>query len=97
MAPAERQRFPLLCPDFVVELRSVSDDPRALMDKMREYQVNGARLGWLLDPSTRTVWVYHPEGEHPPEMLADPKQVAGDPVRPGFFLVVDDVWRAPHL
>ena len=49
----QRKKFLLLCPDFVVELRSPSDSLRVLQDKMREYIENGARLGWLIDPEKR--------------------------------------------
>ena len=46
----QRQEFPPLCPDFVVEIRSPSDSLAALQAKMEEYAANGAQLGWLLDP-----------------------------------------------
>src|SRR5436190_11135774 len=42
------QRFLPLCPDFVLELRSLSDAIRALQNKMEEYLDNGSQLGWLL-------------------------------------------------
>src|SRR3954452_3412752 len=46
----QRAKFPPLCPDFVVELRSPSDDLEILQEKMEEYIANGAQLGWLIDP-----------------------------------------------
>jgi Uma2 family endonuclease len=88
-----RKRFPPVCPDFVLELRSLSDDLNTLFDKMREYQVNGVRLGLLLDPESRRVWVYG-EGEAEPVVLEDPATVSGEPVLPGFELDVQRVWRA---
>ncbi len=90
---AQRQRFPGLCPDFVAELRSPSDDLEILQAKLEEYLAAGARLGWLLDPEARTVWVYKPDGTHP-ERLADPITLMGDPVLPGFLLDVPAVWNA---
>src|SRR3712207_4609813 len=51
-------RFLPLCPDFVVELRSPSDSLRLLKAKMEEWLANGARLGWLIDPARRHVYVY---------------------------------------
>lgn len=45
LAPEQRQTFPPLCPDFVVELRSASDELTLLQSKMHEYLDNGLRLG----------------------------------------------------
>jgi Uma2 family endonuclease len=88
---AQRQGFAPLCPDFVVELRSPSDDLELVHAKMREYQEQGARLGWLLDPESRTAWVYRP-GAAEPEQLRDPNRLVGDPVLPGFVLELSMVW-----
>src|SRR5258705_1005549 len=48
-------KFLPLCPDFVLELRSPSDAMRRLEEKMEEYCLNGAQLGWLLDPVAKRV------------------------------------------
>lgn len=56
----ERRRFPPLCPDFVVELRSYSDSLETLQATMEEYRANSAQLGWLIDPIERKVYVYQP-------------------------------------
>lgn len=48
LSSEQRRRFPPLCPDFVIELRSESDSLTKLRSKMREYQANGTRLGWLI-------------------------------------------------
>jgi Uma2 family endonuclease len=90
LTPEEKQRFLPLCPDFVIELRSPSDRPEDLRAKMAEYIANGARLGWLLDPLTRTVTVYRPGMA--PTVLTDPVAVTADPVLPGFSLDLADVW-----
>ena len=72
------------CPDFVVEIRSTSQRSlNPLLDKMREYMDNGARLGWLIDPIERTVRVYR-EGVAEPELLADPETLDGEDVLEGF-------------
>lgn len=85
----QRERFIPLCPDFVVELRSPSDGLSAVHDKMREYMENGARLGWLIDPPGRQVFVYRPDS--PPERLEAPASVSADPVLPGFSLETDEI------
>ena len=58
MSEAEREGFPPLCPDLVVELASLSDEPQALRHKLAAYMANGASLGWLLLPQNRTVKVW---------------------------------------
>ncbi|MFZ4660862.1 MAG: Uma2 family endonuclease, partial [Caldilineaceae bacterium] len=86
----EQQKFAPICPDFVVELRSSSDSMPDLRDKMQEYIDNGARLGWLINPETRTVEIYEPGEEV--ETLYNPERVAGAPVLPGFLLNMKRVW-----
>lgn len=90
LSASQKRKFPPLCPDFVVELRSTSDRIQPIRDKMQEYIDNGARLGWLIDPTTRTVEIYEPGEEV--EILYNPDRVAGDPVLPGFSLEMKRVW-----
>jgi len=90
LTPEQREKYLPLCPDFVVELRSPSDALSTLQEKMAEYVENGARLGLLLDPARKRVYVYKP-GE-PVRELADPEEVSADPVLPGFVLKPREVW-----
>jgi Uma2 family endonuclease len=85
-----REKFVPLCPDFVLELRSHSDSLSFLQDKMDEYISNGARLGFLLDPKAKRVYVYRPGQSI--EFLDYPRTVSGDPVLPGFALDLKDIW-----
>ncbi len=82
----EQEKFPPICPDFVVGLRSKSDSLKNLQDKMKEHIENGAALGWLIDPLEKKVHVYRPDAEI--EILDDPKQVSGEPLLKGFALNV---------
>jgi Uma2 family endonuclease len=84
----DRKRFPPLCPDFVVELRSETDSLEQLRSKMREYRTNGARLGWLIDPQTPLVEIYRPavEVETINFSLDEPPTLSGEDVLPGFVL-----------
>ena len=86
------QRFLPLCPDFVLELRSPSDGLQRLVQKMEEYRENGAQLGWLLDPSTRRVYVYPSHSDV--EILEEPTMLSGEPVLRGFTLEVPQIWAA---
>ena len=54
----ERVRYWHMAPDFIIELKSPTDRLPQLHAKMREWIDNGVELGWLIDPETRTVWVY---------------------------------------
>lgn len=87
--------FAPICPDFVLELRSPTDSMRVLKNKMAEYIMCGARLGWLIDPTKRSVFVYRPDA--PPEELHNPQELSGDPVLPDFVLRPSDVWKAVAL
>jgi Uma2 family endonuclease len=84
----EQKRFPPLCPDFVIELRSESDVLERLRLKMREYRDNGASLGWLIDPQTPSVEIYRSQQDV--EVLnfpfENPPQLLGEKVLPGFIL-----------
>lgn len=88
----ERAKFLPLYPDFVIELRSSSDSLAELQEKMREYMDNGAQLGWLLDPVTRSVHVYRAGGAI--EEIKDAEQVKGDPLLAGFVLDLQRIWDA---
>ena len=80
----QRQGFAPLCPDFVLELASETDDRADLRAKMQEYLDNGSRLGWLIDPKTRQVDIYRPH--QPVEVLQSPQVLSGEDVLPGFVL-----------
>jgi Uma2 family endonuclease len=84
----DRKRFPPLCPDFVVELRSETDSLEQLRSKMAEYRTNGARLGLLIDPQTPLVEIYRPavEVETLNFSLDEPPTLSGEDVLPGFVL-----------
>ena len=58
----DQERFAHISPDFVIEIRSETDDLDPLQTKMIEYQQNGVRLGWLIDPQEQQVWIYRADG-----------------------------------
>jgi Uma2 family endonuclease len=74
----------------VIELRSNSDRLPVLRAKMEEYLANGARLGWMLDPETRTVEVYRPD--RMPETLSAVDSLSGEGPVEGFVLDLRTVW-----
>ncbi len=75
-----------LAPDFVIEIRSKSDNLDRLKAKMEEYRANGVRLGWLIDRYNRQALVYRQDGsitQYPPDAI-----LTGEDVVPGFTLAL---------
>lgn len=83
----EKKKFPPICPDFVIELRSQSDRLKPLQGKMQEYLNSGLRLGWLINPQDREVEIYH--HEKPVEIRKMPCVLSGEGVLPNFELEID--------
>ncbi|WP_309734189.1 Uma2 family endonuclease [Chamaesiphon sp. OTE_75_metabat_556] len=77
-------------PDFVIELRSATDNLKPLQDKMREYQQLGVRLGLLVNPQNQQVEIYRPGQE--PEILEAPTDIDCGEVMPGFVLNMSRIW-----
>ncbi|NEQ96112.1 MAG: Uma2 family endonuclease [Cyanothece sp. SIO2G6] len=95
LTPEEQIRFPPICPDFVIELRSQSISasgvvkPQPLYElrtKMTEYVASGLRLGWLINPQDQQVEIYR-IGQAV-EIVAMPTILSGEKVLPGFELQV---------
>ena len=90
----EKQGFPPIAPDFAIELVSPSDVKNQryqdLQAKMQEYLDNGVKLGWLIEPSTRTVEIYRVGRQV--EILTNPQTLLGENVLPGFVLDLSDIF-----
>ncbi|NBD33365.1 MAG: Uma2 family endonuclease [Cyanobacteria bacterium] len=95
LTPEQQDGFPPIAPDFVIELVSPSDLKSQryedLQRKMQEYLDNGVRLGWLIEPSTKTVEIYRLEKAV--EILQSPKALRGEDVLSGFTLDLEPIWR----
>ena len=90
LTPEQRKGFAPLCPDFVLELRSETDNLNDLREKMQEYMDNGARLGWLIDPHNKRVEIYR-IGQAV-EVLENPTTLSGETVLPRFTLTLKRIW-----
>lgn len=86
LTPEQRRKFPPIAPDFVIELRSPTDDLELLQAKMQEYMDAGVRLGWMLNPQDQQVEIYR-QGQ-PKEVRLLPTELSGEDVLPGFVLPV---------
>jgi Uma2 family endonuclease len=87
LTPEQRQKFPPIAPDFVIELRSRTDNLQTLQDKMQEYLDSGVRLGWLFNPQDQQVEIYR-NGQDK-EVRDLPAKLSGETVLPEFTLQVD--------
>ncbi len=86
----ERRKFLPLCPDFVAEIRSPSDQLAALEKKMAEYIANVVSLWWLVDPDAGVVYVYR--HGRPVERFETPTAVSGEEILPGFEFHPKKLW-----
>ena len=85
VTPEQLQKFPPLCPDFIIEVKSPSDRIPTLQAKMEQWLSNGVRLGFLIDTETETAYVYTP-GQPVKIVHGFDNELSGEPVLPGFRL-----------
>jgi len=90
LSPEAREKFSPIAPDFLIELRSATDPLPELQAKMREYQSNGVRLGWLINPQECQVEIYRPG--QTVEVLQSPQTLSGETVLPGFVLSLERIF-----
>ncbi|MBY0426639.1 MAG: Uma2 family endonuclease [Cytophagales bacterium] len=81
----DRKRFAHICPDFVAEIHSESDNLETLKNKMQEYVDNGARLGWLLDCVEEKAYIFKPD-KSISVISSFKEKISGENVLVGFEL-----------
>jgi len=86
LTPEEQEKFPPICPDFVIELRSRTDSLSQLQEKMQEYLNSGLLLGWLIDPQKQRVEIYRQNQAK--EIVPLPTSLSGEGILPGFTLAL---------
>jgi Uma2 family endonuclease len=90
LTASQREKFPPIAPDFVLELMSPSDSLSETQAKMQEYMAAKVKLGWLIDRKNRRVEIYRLGQEV--EVLDFPATLSGEDVLPGFVLDMRLVW-----
>ena len=92
----QKDGFPPIAPDFVIELVSPSDIKNQryedLQNKMQEYLNNGVKLGWLIETKVKTVEIYRQD--KPVEILNNPQTLSGENVLPGFILDLSEIFNS---
>jgi Uma2 family endonuclease len=86
LTPEQRRKFPPIAPDFVIELRSATEDLDKLRQKMLEYLDAGVQLGWLINPQQRQVEIYRPGQAVEVQNLAT--ELSSENLLPGFRLTL---------
>ena len=84
--PANRQGYPEVAPDLVVEVASPSQTGPSIEDKARLYFEVGVRLVWIIDPERRTVRIRRADGTS--RILTEDDVLDGEEVLPGFRVPV---------
>ena len=79
-----------VCPDFVVEVRSRSDQLGDQQAKMELWLAHGVRLGWLIDPFGGVAYIYRPD--QAPEKRSRPESLGGEDVLTGLGIDLTSVW-----
>ena len=79
-----------IVPDFVIELRSATDNLKSLQEKMEEYQRLGVRVGLLISPKNQQVEVYRPGQDA--VVLDVPSTIDCGDVMPDFILSMSRIW-----
>jgi Uma2 family endonuclease len=81
----DKNKFAPICPEFVIEIKSKSDDLVDLQAKMKNWIANGAQFGWLIDPSQKSFHIYRTNKEVEKIKGFDKKLKGEGPVE-GFIL-----------
>lgn len=81
----EKEKFPRITPDFVIEIRSKTDALPELQLKMTQWISNGCKLAWLIDPIKQKAYVYRHSGLVKTASSFNEK-LYGDDLLPGFEL-----------
>ncbi len=90
--------FIKVVPDFVIELRSATENLQPLQQKMQEYQRLGVRLGLLINPQNKQVEIYRSPlaqaelSGQAKELLESPNSIDCNEVMPGFVLSLMRMW-----
>ena len=87
LTPDQRRKFPPIAPDFVIELRSATDDLTTMQTKMQEYLDAGVQLGWLINPQQQQVEIYRQQQQV--EVRNLPTELSGEQVLPEFSLSLE--------
>jgi Uma2 family endonuclease len=79
-----------LCPSFLIEVRSPTDNLREQKEKCWQWVRNGAQEVFLIDPENRTVFCFYPSAET--QVIQDAHHLPSRFLN-GFVLECDPIWE----
>lgn len=93
--PAHKMRqspraFAEIVPDLTIEVRSVSDHIKPLVEKLEKFIEMGSQVGILVDPKNLTVTVYRASGK--PIVLTSKDTLTIPELLPGWELSISEIW-----
>ena len=86
LSDREKNKFPHVCPDFIIELKSKSDNLKFLTGKMHKWIENGCQLAWLINPDNKTVFIFRKKNGDVEKIKGFNNILSGEDVLPGFKL-----------
>ena len=78
-------------PDIALEVVSPNDTASDVQDKIQDWLTHGVRLVWVVDPKSRTLTVYRPDGTA--NVLKPKDTLSGEDVLPGFAYPLAKLFR----
>ena len=84
-----------LTPDFILEVRSPRQSVADQKRKMEGWAAAGVKLGLLIDPESKTAWLYRPDGSV--EEHRQPETLSMEPEMPGLVLDFTEIWAFPWV
>lgn len=93
LSEEKRKGFAHICPDFVIELRSPTDNKKTLLAKMDTWMGNGCRLAWLIDPLAMEATIYRSSSEIQTVLITENTVLSGESVLTGFDLSLGEVFE----
>ena len=88
--PGERDGFPELAPDLVIEVLSPSNSAVEMEERVALYLEADVRAVWIFNPKRRTVTTHGPD--HVARTLRADEDLDGGDILPGFRLVVGEAF-----
>ncbi len=91
LSKIQRQKFPPVSPEFIVEVMSRSDRLKSSKEKMQRWIRGGVELAWLIHGDTQTVYIYR-AGQTEVEERIGISTLAGEGPIAGFKLDLTSIW-----
>lgn len=88
--PDERDGFPQLAPDLVIEVLSPTNSAVEMEERVALYLEAGVRAVWIFNPKRRGVTVHTPDGVA--RTLRADETLDGGDILPGFRMVVGEAF-----